>query len=263
MSANRATAFAYFAVVALTGCAPEPTDEEVLASAQSAALSTNALSTNALSTNALSTNALSTKALAAIQDPGATGALSRELLQYIAGCALTPTQSISFSWTDAGGVTHDEMYRGQLGLAAEWADGPLTRRSSQDLVSACLAARTNYFGIPVHLSMRGGADVLADNTTSAELAAYPYVEGAFWGNLFTATPRLYACYDPSNVAHAWADERVCATGYPTGHGQFTPCGIIALTGSCEDRCRGFDRRGQYYRGCGDDASQHSITIGLQ
>jgi hypothetical protein len=226
------------------------------------ALSTNALSTNALSTNALSTNALSTNALAAIQDPSATGTLSRQLLEYTAGCALNPSQSISYSWTDSGGITHEVTDYGQLGLAPQWADGPLTHRISQELVSACLAARTNYFGVTVHISVRGTAPVLEDNTSAAELAAYPYVEGAFWGNLFSATPALYSCYDPANVANSRADERDCATGYPSGRGQVLPCGMITLTGSCNDQCDWFDAENQVYVGCGNYRTNDAITIGL-
>jgi hypothetical protein len=139
----------------------------------------------------------------------------------------------------------------------------LTRSGEQKLVSACLAARTNYFGISVHISLRGAADALEDNTTAAELAAYPYVEGAFWGNLFTSSPALYSCYDPANVAHSRADDRCCATG-SLEDGQVEPCGMIALTGSCEDACWKLSAHGQYYLGCGeDDGDDQAITVGLQ
>ncbi len=189
------------------------------------ALSYNALSYNALSYNALSYNALSYNSLAAIQDSSSAGTLSRQLLQYTVGCALNASQSFSFSWVDAQGNPQSATYAGQLGLAPGWANGPLTHRNEQELVSACLAARTNYFGVTVAISVRGEVEALLDNTSAAELAAYPYVEGAFWGNLFAPTPYLNACHNPATVAHSRADQRDCATGYPDGR-QLDSCGMI-------------------------------------
>ena len=242
----------------VSGCGGAPAEDGPLGSDESAALSSNALSSNALSSNALSSNAM-----ASIQDPSATGTLSRQLLEYTAGCALNPTQSVSISWNDADGDPQSATYYGQLGLAPEWANGPLTRRTSQELVSACLAARTNYFGVTVHISVRGSANVLESNTTSAELAAYPYVEGAFWGNLFSANPALYSCYDPRNVAHSRADQRECATGYVEANGHLDSCGMIQRTGSCDEQCIYLDPQNQFYWACGDDYTMNSVTIGLQ
>jgi hypothetical protein len=248
-------------MVVLTGCIGEGgrgEADEGVGVAQQAALSMNALSMNALSMNALSMNALSMNAL---QDPSATGDLFRQLLQYTVGCALTPSQSLSISWTDASGNPESATYVGQLGLAPDWASAPRMHRSEQEWVSACLAARTNYFGVTVHISVRGSDPALIDNTTDAELAAYPYVEGAFWGNLFASTPYLNACNVPANAAHSNADMRDCATGYPDPDGQRDPCGMIALTGSCDAQCEWFDSTNQLYAGCG--GSWDVITIGLQ
>src|SRR5690348_14507216 len=98
------------ALFCLTGCVTEGSlGEEVGVADQAAlagnalagnALAGNALAGNALAGNALAGNALSTSALAAIQDPTQTGTLARQLLEYTVGCALTPSQSVSFSWTD-------------------------------------------------------------------------------------------------------------------------------------------------------------------
>src|ERR1700761_2752535 len=98
MSANRATALAYLAVVVLTGCAPGASDDEAVGSAQSEVQSENALAINALAINALAINALAINALAInalepaamtkFQDPGSNGDLARELLSYTVGCAL-------------------------------------------------------------------------------------------------------------------------------------------------------------------------------
>ena len=257
--------------VALTGCAAQVGDEPIGVAEQDAlsynalsynALSYNALSYNALSYNALSYNALSYNSLTALQDPSPTGDLARQLLSYTVGCALDPSQSLTFSYTDTTGTLQTVTDDGQLGLDSSWATQPLTDVGTQQDISACLAARTNYFGITVHISVRGEQDVLQGSTSPAELAAYPYVEGAFWGNLFAPTPSLYSCYDRANAAHSDADMRVCATGYTEPNGQVVPCGMITLTGSCWEQCDWFDQEGQLYRDCGDSRS-HSITIGLQ
>ena len=256
MNVFRATLIAFTILVPLSGCAWEHPEDEAVGSEESAVAADNALAINALAINALSPTALAT-----VQDPGPNGALARQLLSYTVGCALPATQSFSFSWTDVQGAVHAETYPGLLGLAPQWAYGALGRRTSQELVSACLAARVNYFGVPVHLSVRGATSLLSANTTSAELAAYPYVEGAFWGNLFTATPSVSACYDTADVSHSRADQRECATGFLAADGSTQPCGIINLAGPCETQCQGFDACGGYYLGCG--GSDDAVTVGLQ
>jgi hypothetical protein len=269
-------------LLALPGCGSAATGEEDVGSARSAELSDNALAINALAINALAINSLSDNALAinalainalainaldpgaaaTIEDPSAHGDLARELLSYTVGCALNPSQSFTFSYTDASGVVQTVTDVGMLGLYPEWVTRPLTDVGKQQDISACLAARTNYFGIVVHISVRGVQPALLDSTPPSELAAYPYVEGAFWGNLFASTPSLYACYDPANAANSNADNRVCATGYTEADGQVAPCGMITLTGPCDEQCDWFDEQAQLYLGCGDSRT-HSITIGLE
>src|SRR6266511_3083177 len=72
------------------------------------ALNPNALNPNALNPNALNPNALNPNALAALKDPGPSGDLSRQLIKYVVGCALDPSQSFRFSWTDNSGQVHEE-----------------------------------------------------------------------------------------------------------------------------------------------------------
>jgi hypothetical protein len=267
-------------LLSASGCAIEPAEDGPLGVSRSAALSVNALSVNALSVNALSVNALSVNALSvnalsvnalsvnslsAIQDPSAAGDLSRELLEYTVGCALNSSQSFNFSYTDAIGVVQSVSYPGKLGVAPDWATGPLTSVSEQELVSGCLAAHTNYFSVHVDISVRN--TVLVGSTPAAELAAYPYVEGAFWGNLFTSSPALYACYTSADVGHSRAAQRVCATGYLDSIGNVLPCGMITLTGSCDSGCFQLNADNEYYRGCGGQANgignDTTITVGLQ
>ena len=259
------------------GCVASPEDvDDDIGVARSAALGPNALGPNALGPNALGPNALgpnalaptmlngsalamgslSADALAAIHDSGANGDLSRQLLKYTVGCALDSTQSLSFTWVDSNDVSHDETYSGLFGLAPDWASGALSS-DAQLWVSACLIARVNYFGVTVMLSIRGGVDTL--DTTQSERDEYTYLEGAFWGNVFTSTPTAYACdYGPDD-AHSRAGNRVCAAGYDDGSGTLQSCGIIQRLGSCTDAC-GSLTGGTHYASCSAGAGQSSSSV---
>ncbi|MFT3769247.1 MAG: hypothetical protein QM820_27730 [Minicystis sp.] len=256
----------------LSGCGAAPPDEpeeDVLGAVQSALVTENAIVPNAIVPNAIVPNAivpsalvsdalaveaLDAASLAALADPGPRGDLSRMFLRYVVGCALGPTQSVSFSWTDPLGVAHDETYWGAIGIAPSWATQPLWREVQQRLVSACLAARTNYYGTSVSISLRSPKTPLRDSVTSAERSAYTHVEGAFWGNIFAEHPHLYACYNASNASIAHADARVCATGVLGPAGGLIPCGPITLTGPCAEECPTYGNWSGYYAACNDTPS---------
>jgi hypothetical protein len=255
----------------LAGCVVEQREGEAVGTAESAAITSNAITSNAITSNAITSNAITSNAItsnaitsnaitsnaitssaltpnamlmSALQDPGPTGDLSRMFFQYTVGCALAPTQSVSFSWTDSQGAVHNETYAGSLGVATEWATGPLNE-SGQKIVSACLASRTNWYGVHVAISLRSSYDAIAQNTTTAELAAYPYVEGAFWGNLFAPTPYLNTCYNTADVAHSRAAQRDCAAGHVNADGTIASCGMINIVGPCSSVCWPLDAGGAY------------------
>ncbi|WP_232379770.1 hypothetical protein [Polyangium fumosum] len=212
------------------------------------ALALNALALNALALNALALNTLDPQALAAIEDPGPQGALVRAFLKYAIGCAFTPAQSFVFTWTDGNGVDHDEVYKGELGVAPCWATGRLDTQG-QSMVSACMAARVNYYQVPVTLSIRSLTEPLKTLTGSQELAQYPDVEGAFWGNLWAPTPFLHACYNSATVANSRAWKRDCAVGHLREGGGIEACGIIDIVGPCANVCQNLNGAGQYYPSC--------------
>lgn len=256
-------------VCLLPACSAETADEtaedEDIAAVDSAFLSSNGMVANALlptalepgalqpadlAHHALDAAALSPGALAAIQATGSGGDLSRMFLKYAVGCALDSTQSFSFSWTGSDGLVHTEQYPGSIGIAPGWATAPLTDETRQRLVSACLAARVNWYGVSVVVSIRSGEHPLKSQLDRAEILAFPHVEGAFWGNLFGAEPYLNACYHPYNVAVARAAFRDCAAGHVDGD-EIQPCGPIALVGPCTDWCASLKQGGQYYPECAD------------
>ncbi|WP_159397863.1 hypothetical protein [Sorangium cellulosum] len=222
------------------------------------ALIPNALIPNALIPNALIPNALDPASLGAIRDPGQLGEVSRQFLRYAVGCALGATQVFSFSWTDAGGVVHGEVYPGVLGIAPSWATQPLNDVTKQRLVSGCIASRANYFGVNVVISLRSPQNPLRRLVPEAEVAAYPVIEGAFWGNLFTASPSIRACYHAAGVATARAALRECAVGHLDAAGGVVPCGPIALAGACDVPCPNIDRSGRYYTGCSDPSGSGNV-----
>ncbi|WP_437670102.1 hypothetical protein [Sorangium sp. So ce131] len=212
------------------------------------ALTQTALTPLTLSQQALTPGTLPSSARAAIQNPGTDGTLSRELLKYVVGCALRSDQSFSFSWTDSSGVVHTETYAGHLGMADWWAYGPLADSFYQRWISACLAARTNFYGVSVNLSLRGSQTSLASSST--ERSSYPTREGAFWGNLFSSTPFLRSCHSPPGVTRARSLQRDCAAGHlatdpATGATVTQACGPIALAGSCDTLCATVASDGSY------------------
>ncbi len=168
--------------------------------------------------------------MAALQEPGIDGIYSRMLVKYLVSCALDGSQSFSFTWNDSS--PHQETYWGSLGLARAWETRGLTE-DEQAWVSACIAARTNYYGVTVVVSLRGpSARLMADTT---EKGAFPEAEGAFWGNIFDASPWIKACSVGANVGHSRSKMRDCAAGHVNG-ASVSSCGMIALTGECSALC---------------------------
>jgi hypothetical protein len=215
--------------LAVMGCVGGPPDEDI-ASAQEAALISNALISNALISNALISNALISNALisnalttqslttnpltsTAWADPNA-----REVLQYVASCALPADQSVSVS---SGGTTY--TYPGGLGLAPAWGQ-PNGRcdQACQEWVSGCLIARLDYEGEAREISVRGANPAL--DTPVAERVTYPKYEATYYGNVFESPQEIYGCLLPGQSS----DTRVCG---PSLGG----C-VVKFTGDCLANC---------------------------
>ena len=212
------------------------------------ALNTNSLDFTALGLQSLTPNGLSARNRGALVDPGLTGILTRELVRYSVTCAFDPSQSFAFAWTDVLGIVHNENYAGLLGLATSWQTQALST-TGQQWVTACLAARVNWYGVPVTISSRGNHPALR-NISAREIAAYNKEEGAFWGNLFSGSAAyLYACHYDPNVAYARSVWRDCAAGHLTAWGTTVDCGLIHVVGSCDTYCDPLDRTGYYHPQC--------------
>ena len=102
------------------------------------------------------------------------------------------------------------------------------------LVSACMLARTNYFGVPVLLSMRRKDAALnsALYADAAERARFTRLEGKFYGNLFApGQPAFFCKGDERPDREAWLKslQRVCAIG--DADPGMSRCGFLD-TGPC-------------------------------
>ena len=133
----------------------------------------------------------------------------RELLEYLVSCALPEGQSAVFS--DKG---TDYAYPGSLGLAPEWQERPIGRQE-QELVTACLLARTNAFGQKVRISIRGEGGHLPPplRASKEERKAFPVYEATFFGNLFLKSPLAFVKPGPDTVERVTfleASKRVCS-----------------------------------------------------
>lgn len=240
------------------------------------ALTRNALTRNALTRNALTRNALTRNALTLTADTldglvqgGASAADleaerslradGRKLVEYLYSCAMPAgtdlalefsTEGTDGSTCDGGTLSADGLtcsygtLSGQLGLAPTWGTEECGE-SCQRWVSACVLARTNYWGVRVEISMRGAHPALT--TDEAERAEFPLREGTYFGNIFTETtdgssapvytPSYHACGGPGSnepmvtqrfcsssagdclidVAPSCACTEVDASAYPQGY----------------------------------------------
>jgi len=271
---DNGTVLLFVTAALLAGCAglEDPEEGELLGEAEGELLGVNGLNPNALSpsvltlpvrspialslpalsSNPLDPSSLASSALTALRDLAWTGDVSRGLLRYTVECALTASQSFSYTWTNLLGTVRNETYWGLLGLAPAWSTQPLSAQG-QEWVSACLASRINWYGASVTISARSPNPTQL-RTTSAEQSEYPMLEGAFWGDVFASPPRAFACYHAPNVAHSRSLLRDCATGHPapiTGVPQ--DCGVVHVVGSCADHCSSSPAsQGVLYTSCAAD-----------
>lgn len=181
------------------------------------ATNSSAIDPSTMSGQALTPSTIPAAATTAIQDPGTVGTISRQWLQFAVKCAFTSSQSFAFSWTDSMMVVHNENYVGAIGVASSWYTGSLNT-TGQEWVTGCLAANANTTS-GTAISMRGTNSALTASPT--EQAAYPNVEGAFYGNLFLSTPVIYDCAS-GGITYT---TRVCAEPPST-------CSPIVYVGIC-------------------------------
>jgi hypothetical protein len=210
-------------------------------------LSLNGLSLNGLSLNGLSLNGLSLSGLASPSFSSwfeSEPTLHQEVMRYVVRCAVPAGELRAYAsaqtgqrWTWAGG----------LGLAPGWSAGQRASLTEQQLVSACLAAHANKFGVNISLSIQGRTATNAPIATSAlELQAYPEREGCFFGNAFNGEG-LFVGNDAKALNHKKSTARACALGIKKSEApECAP--LVRVEQDCADLCTR-DASGTAYATC--------------
>lgn len=207
-------------------------------------LSTNGLSTNGLSTNGLSTNGLSTNGFTTWfnQDP----MTADSVMEYVVKCAVPSGQVRQFT-NPVTGTLHS--WHGALGLAPGWASGLAATAAEQEVISACLAAHANKYGIHVAISVlgtdSGGSPI---PYTAEELATFSEPEACFFGNLFDGTG-VFAANDQPYLPADKSTSRTCGLASSSTQA----CAPLTHVGMCASLCqRAVDGGGAalpYYASC--------------
>jgi len=194
-------------------------------------MTVNGMTVNGLTVNGLTVNGLTVNGLATADFLGwfeADPSMADMVMRYIARCALPAGQSLPWEWD--GSVY---AWDGLLGLAPTWSSGQAIPAAEQQLVTGCLAAHSNKFGLHVPLSVRGP---LADGVSFIALepgedTTYIEPEGCFFGNLFDGS----GIYDGAFLA-SWTAVETNPRGCAVEAGLAGECPPIQHVGSCADFC---------------------------
>jgi hypothetical protein len=212
----------------------------------------NGLSSNGLSGNGLCGNGLGMKGLTAASlsatdfaswfnaDPD----LASVLVRYVYKCAAPSWKSLT--WTNpATKVSY--TWAGGLGLAPGWVGGAAATVAEQQVVTACLAALVNKYGVSVTIAVEGRtATGKQIGIGSTELANFPVKEACFFGNLFTSEG-VYVGLDHWAWDARTSSVRACAIDKQEV-GPSHECPPLYFVGSCLTYCRP-DRTRTFYESC--------------
>ena len=238
----------FFAVMvclgSTTGCgvAEEGTasEQEVLGTQEAEVATAEQMTTSGLSTNGLSTNGLLTNTFKSWfeEDPS----LHTAVMKYIVMCAVPEGQSRTYTSLTTGQVY---TWYGLLGLAPGWAAGQQPTVTEQQIITACLAAHTNKFGLNIKVSVLGrSAQDVEIPYTSAELASYSEHEACFFGNTFTSEG-IFAANDRTFLLPSESTTRACGLSSKLAS---TDCSPMVHVDSCKTYCT-LDATKTYYVSC--------------
>lgn len=155
---------------------------------------------------------------------GALDPTKAMMWKYVAACALRPDQSLSNPKDPKDGP-----FPGRLGLAPEWLESTCDEACRQK-VSACLLALTNRTGKHVQLSLLSASPKMSTLLRPSEAdRAYPFQEGAFFGDVFRQ--QGYVCRGRDDRKGPQV-KRFCAAEPASCSGLFT----FTDAGRCQDAC---------------------------
>ena len=108
------------------------------------------------------------------------------ILRYLMECALPPGQEVQLLY-------HDQLSILGYGVAnlAPGLQAGVMSQSEKEKVTSCLLARSNARGAVVGIDMFG--PMAGFHESAYDDRDFPYVEAAFFGNLFSPTPQAYVC----------------------------------------------------------------------
>lgn len=227
----------------------------------------NGIVVNGLSNNGLTTNGLASRGLvpSALDDlefinwfNSNAESFSDMVMYYLVRCAAPAGTSLS--WTNPSSATAF-TWSGELGLAPYWTSGAPIREDEQQLVTACLAASVNKFGVHVSVSLlgrtAGGALIPVG---AGELEAYSQREACFFGNLFNGDGALVGT--DAALAPQHSSSRACGI-HSQPAGDSIACSPMIYTSSCASLCT-FDPVNQQYTECTYNGRQYKpLTSRIQ
>ncbi|HEX8537922.1 MAG TPA: hypothetical protein VF664_10705, partial [Cystobacter sp.] len=215
-------------------------------------LSLNGLSLNGLSLNGLSLNGLSLNGLSSADfiawfnsADGGNVAGHETLMKYLVRCAV-PAGQVRVFVNPATGVRYS--WEGGMGLAPQWSSGTPATRDEQQIISACLAAHANNYGVHVPISVLG-KDAMGDLIpfTSQELVNFSQREACFFGNLFIPGGALFAGNHMDALSPDQSTPRPCGLR-GLGETSNPACSQMQRIGQCHERCR-LEPNGNFYSEC--------------
>ncbi len=226
-------------------------------------LSANGLSANGLSANGLSANGLSANGLKSEDFRTwfqSNRPLSVAVMRYVVLCAVPAGESRTFR-DDSTGETF--TWSGALGLAPDWARGRRASTTEQQLVSACLAAHVNKYGVHIPISVLGKTSKnQVIPYTSSELATFSHKEACFFGNLFTSES-INVGKEGGNLNPRESSARACSLWSNTYSTRSADCAPLTYVGSCGSYCS-LDGSKTYYTSCNFNGTKYRpITTRLR
>ena len=242
-------------VLGTGGCGPvdePPVELPTLADQAQGVVDENNLSVNGLSFNGLSFNGLSFNGLSfnGLSSPAfgswfqSNPARANEAMRYIVRCAVPAGQTRTYT-SPTSGTRY--TWQGGLGLAPVWAGGSAAPVLEQQLVSACLAAHVNPYGVSIPISILGRkAQGQAIPYTNDELNTFPKQESCFFGNLFTGQG-IYAGSRGTLLNQGLSSSRACAVVDNSGS-QRLNCAPLFFVGECGNLCT-LGATGLFYSKC--------------
>jgi hypothetical protein len=256
----QATALAL--VLSLAACVPagesgvteSATDPGLLPALACAEESTtgNGISTNGLSGNGLCGNGLGASGLTAAHLSTASFAswfnnnpdLASVVVRYVYKCAAPAGTSIT--WTNPK-TNVSYTWAGGLGLAPGWVSGDSATVAEQQVISACLAALVNKYGVSVTIAVEGRtATGTQIGIGPSELATYSVKEACFFGNLFNGEG-VYVGLDHWPWDARTSSVRACALSKQS-EGPSRECPPLFQVDSCHKYCTP-DRTRTFYESC--------------